>query len=116
MVLSMTSNICDLFPTLTSFYQLHFQGTIYSLAIKDNDIFTGGQDCKVKRFSDSDMTEQDCWALDEKHGRVKAITFVGDKLAVGTYNNGILYGLFGDEPEQILYVSFTTIQIYPELI
>lgn len=81
------------------------QGTVYSIAIKDNEIYTGGQDCKVKKFS-AELDEVDVWQLDASaHARVRAIAFVGDKLAIGTYNNGLLIGTFGSEPEQPIYVS-----------
>ena len=69
-------------------------------------MYTGGQDCKVKKFNVADMAEIDSWQLDAAtHGRVKAIALIGDSVAVGTYNNGMLFGKFGDEPEQIIYVS-----------
>ena len=84
------------------------QGTVYSIAIRGDDIYTGRQDCKVKKFS-SALNEEDSWQLDAAtHGRIKAIAFCGDSLAVGTYNNGMLFGNFGEEPEQIIYVSLMT--------
>ncbi|XP_063679126.1 77 kDa echinoderm microtubule-associated protein-like isoform X21 [Bolinopsis microptera] len=80
------------------------EGSVYSVAVKGDEIYTGGQDCKVKKFSCSDLAEVDSWQLDSAtHGRVRAIAFVGEDLAVGTYNNGMLYGKFGDAPEQIIY-------------
>jgi len=79
------------------------QGTVYSIAIKGNEIYTGGQDCKVKKFS-AELDELDVWQLDnDAHSRVRAIAFVGDQLAVGTYNNGLLLGTFGSEPTQEIY-------------
>ena len=75
--------------------------------MKGDEIYTGGQDCKVKKFKVADLSSEDAWELDSAtHGRVKAVTFVGEDLAVGTYNNGVLFGKFGDQPEQIIYVSF----------
>ena len=89
----------------TSYIYL-IQGSVYSVAVKGDEIYTGGQDCKVKKFSCSDLAEVDSWQLDSAtHGRVRAIAFVGEDLAVGTYNNGMLYGKFGDAPQQIIYVS-----------
>ena len=61
----------------------------------------------MKKFKVADLSSEDTWELDSAtHGRVKAVTFVGENLAVGTYNNGMLFGKFGDQPEQIIYVSF----------
>ena len=79
---------------------------MYSIAVKGEEVYTGGQDCKIKKFNADDLSDVDSWQFDEEvHGRVRAIAFVGDNLAVGTYNNGMLFGKFGDEPEQIIFVS-----------
>ncbi|KAL5260262.1 hypothetical protein ACHWQZ_G010400 [Mnemiopsis leidyi] len=80
------------------------EGSIYSIAVKGDEVYTGGQDCKVKKFKSADLSSEDTWELDSAtHGRVKALTFVGEDLAVGTYNNGMLFGKFGDQPEQIIF-------------
>ena len=86
---------------------------MYSIAVNGQDIYTGGQDCKVKKFNGADLSEEDSWQLDSStHGRVKAIAFVGENLAVGTYNNGMLFGKFGDEPEQIIYVGNLCVPVF----
>lgn len=96
---------CELLPNINTITQ---QGSIYSIAVHGENIFTGGQDCKVKRFSSTDLSEEDSWQLDAStHGRVKALAFVGDNIAVGTHNNGMLLGRFGDDSEQIIFVSST---------
>ena len=85
---------------------LYLQGSVYSIAVNGDEIYTGGQDCKIKKVNADDLSDIDTWQLDEDtHARVRAIAFVGDNIAVGTYNNGMLFGKFGDDIEQIIYVS-----------